>query len=103
MITPHYFKEVKIKIFNPDGTFLCEANEDTLNDLRVQIAENKLEGYTYEFEDKKGIINSNGQLSEWFYGMFDLMQIFFASLFRIQRGEKNNLKENEVYKKLLNS
>lgn len=104
MIQPHYFKEIKVKVFNPDGTLLCEANEHTLNDLQVQIAKNKLEGYTYEWEDKKGTINSKGELSEWFYGMFDLTQILFAALYRIraETEDRNDfLEQHPTYKKML--
>lgn len=83
-LIPRKFKRTEVSVYNPDGSFLCKANYHTLMDLQCQIAEQKLEGVTYEWEDKKGSIDSKGQLSDWFYGMFDLDQKMFAKLFRLR-------------------
>ena len=90
-LIPRKFKKTEVSVYNPDGSFLCKADYHTLMDLQCQIAEQKLEGVTYEWEDKKGsidskgqLIDSKGQLSDWFPGMFDLGQTLFAKLFRIR-------------------
>lgn len=103
MITPHHFKTPKINIFNPDGSFLCEADEYTLLDLQLQIIQEKAEGYSYEWNDNKGTINSNGELSNWFYGMFDFHQNMFALMIRARKGEevKMNEKFEKIYQNLL--
>ena len=103
MITPHFFKTPKITVFNPDGSFLCEANEYTLLDLQLQIVKEKAEGYSYEWNGKKGTINSKGELSNWFYGMFDFHQNMYALMFRARTGEEVKMSEKfaEVYKNLL--
>ncbi len=85
-LIPRKFKRTEVSVYNPDGSFLCKASYHTLMDLQCQIAEQKLEGVTYEWEGKKGSIDSKGQLSDWFYGMFDLDQKMFAKLFRLRTG-----------------
>lgn len=100
-IEPHYFKDTIVNVYNPDGSLLCEANYNTIMDLRFQIAQNKLEGFTYEWEGKKGTINTRGELSDWFYGMFDLEQDLMARIFRAQRGETTIETEDSVYNKML--
>ena len=99
MIKVRKFKNNLVKIYNPSGDLLCEANEYTLNDIQCQIAENKLEGFTYEWEDKKGTINNRGELSNWFYGMFDLTQKMYCKLFKLrsEKGYDGNM-EKEINK-----
>lgn len=100
-ITPHYFKENIVNVYNPDGSLLCEANYNTIMDLRFQIAKNKLEGFTYEWEGQKGTINTRGELSDWFYGMFDLDQHLMAKIFRAQRGDNVIEETDSLYNKML--
>ena len=86
-LIPRKFKRTEVLVYNPDGSLLCKANYHTLMDLQCQIAEQKLEGVTYEWEGKKGSIDSKGQLSDWFYGMFDLDQKFFCKLLHLRTGK----------------
>ena len=85
MIKVRKFKTCYVQVFNPDGSLLCLADEHTFMDIRCQIAEKKLEGYTYNFNGKKGTINNIGECSEWFKGMFDLDNLFFSKLFKLRK------------------
>ena len=99
MITPNYFKRNTISVYNPDGTLLCEADEYTLYDLMFQIALENAEGYTYEWEGNKGTISLDGELSNWFPGMFDLTQLLFSKLLNARHYKK--VVYCEKYKKML--
>ena len=71
---------------NPDGSLLIDrADENTFNDIRCQIAQQRLIGYTYAFEGNVGTINEKGECSQWFSGMFDLEEIFITKLFILSR------------------
>lgn len=60
-----------VRIFNPDGSLLCETdNLLQFNDIRIQIKDQKLEGYYLEFEGEKSIIDSNGGICNWMKGLF---------------------------------
>lgn len=53
----------------------------SLNDIRLQIVEKKLEGYYIVFRGEKIHINKSGSLEKWPKGLFDtldkqLMQLF---------------------------
>lgn len=95
MIKVRKFKNQLVKIYYPSGDLLCEANQDTFTDIRCQIAQNKLNGFTYEWEGKKGTIDNKGQLSDWFYGMFDLSQKMYSKLFQLrsEKGYSGNMEE----------
>lgn len=95
MIKVRKFKKNLVKIYYPSGDLLCEAEEHTLNDIQCQIAENKLNGFTYEWEGQKGTINNKGELSKWFYGMFDLTQYMYSKLFQLrsEKGYSGNMEE----------
>lgn len=60
-----------VKIFNPDGTLLCETDNDLqFNDIRIQIKDQKLEGYYLEFEGERSNIDSDGGVCNWMKGLF---------------------------------
>jgi hypothetical protein len=98
------FKRNEVTVYNPDGVVLCSADEYTIMDIQIQIAEQKLKGYYYTFETPdgeilRGTINENGELSEWFSRMFDLTQILFSKLYNVRKGTyQNELEErlNEI-------
>lgn len=90
MITPHYFKTTRVKVFTPDGTLICIADEHTLTDIQEQIARQNLDGYYIDFKGNKININSKGELAKWPQGMFDLSQVLFARLFRARTGKEVN-------------
>lgn len=62
-----------VKIYNPDGTLLCETNNELIfNDIRIQIKNQRLNGYYLVFEDKKYEINSDGELMNWPKNLFSI-------------------------------
>ena len=94
MIKVRKFKTCYVQVFNPDGSLLCLADEYTFMDIRCQIAEQKLEGYTYVFNNKSGIISPNGECYDLYNDMFPLNFLFSIKFF------KNNWEKdlNEVGK-----
>lgn len=86
MIQVRRFVEKTVRVMNPDGTLLIDrADENTFNDIRCQIAQQRLLGYTYVFEGNVGTINEKGECSQWFSGMFDLEETFLTKLFILSR------------------
>lgn len=83
MIKVRKFKTCYVQVFNPDGSLFL-ADEYTFYDIRCQIREQKVAGYTYKFNEQLGIIDSKGNCSEWFKGMFDLEELFLSKLYRIE-------------------
>ena len=74
-----------VEVFDPSGKSLGFLNEYEINNLRAQIAENEVAGYYLVFNDKKIEIQSNGFISEWPYGMFDMNEELIARMFRAQK------------------
>lgn len=75
----------EVEVFNPDDKSLGFVNEYEFNDLRVQIAENKLEGYYVMYNDIKHPIDKNGRIENWSQGLFDLFETQLSNLFRAGR------------------
>jgi hypothetical protein len=63
------------------------------NDVRIQIAKQKLEGYHFIINGTKHFINPNGSIQPYPHGLFDSADYQIADLFRIQR--KNNERTNQ--------
>lgn len=62
-----------VKIYNPDGTLLCETNNELVfNDIRIQIKDQKLNGYYLIFEGNKCDIDNDGQVIKWPRGLFSI-------------------------------
>ena len=62
-----------VKIYNPDGTLLCETNNELIfNDIRIQIKNQNLKGYYLIYEGNKCDIDNDGQLSRWPKGLFSI-------------------------------
>ena len=95
------FKTEKIKLFNSNNEFIGDLDENQIMDVQCQIAESKLEGYYYEWGEKRGTISPKGELSDWFSGMFDLQQILFAKLYKIRKGEYDDSLEERINKRVL--
>lgn len=53
--------------------FFATVNEYELNDIRIQIKETGAENFSVIFKDEHIPINSDGTLSSWPPGLFDLM------------------------------
>ena len=65
-------------IYKPDGTLLARScNSLALNDVRIQIMQKKLKGYTVtvDGQDIKAEINENGKIvPKWPDGLCDLFE-----------------------------
>ena len=103
MITVRRFKTCYVQVFNPDGSFLCTADEHTFQDIRCQIKEQQVAGYTYSFNSQLGIINSNGECLNWFKGMFDLDNLFFSKLFKLRKNYDLDAVNKQIDERVDNS
>lgn len=81
-----------VEVFTPADRSMGFVNEYEFNDLRVQIAKNELEGYYVLHNNEKLFISSDGHLSNWGTGMFDVIETQLSELFKAGRGKKLNLK-----------
>lgn len=63
-----------VEHFDPNGLSLGWLNQYEHNDLRIQIRENKAEGYYMMFEDNQFDINKDGKIvgpiPRGLYGLF---------------------------------
>ena len=55
-----------------------------VNDIRIQIAEQQLEGYYFRWKGERILINKHGRLSSWPKGFFDTWDNQMDSLMNIQ-------------------
>lgn len=85
--TVNKIKPQEVEVFNSDDKSLGFVNEYEFNDLRIQIAENNLEGYYVMFNDIKHPIDQNGRIEDWSQGLFDLFEIQLSKLFQAGRGK----------------
>lgn len=60
-------------------------NEYEFNDVRVQIAEKKLEGYYVMFRDEKINILSTGHCDNWPLGFYDQNEIMISKIFKARK------------------
>jgi hypothetical protein len=63
-----------VEAFTPDNISLGFINEYEFNDLRIQLKENKVDGYYLMFNDLKHQIDKDGRLPLWSKGFFDLQE-----------------------------
>lgn len=61
-----------VEVRNDDG-FSAKVNMWELNDIRIQIKNEKATGFYVIFEDHKILINERGALSHWPKGFNDLL------------------------------
>jgi len=62
-----------VEFFAPDETSLGWLNQYEFNDLRVQIMQSQVEGYTFEFENEIFDIDKDGRLPLWPKGFFEVI------------------------------
>jgi hypothetical protein len=74
-----------VEAFTPTNRSMGLVNEYEFNDLRVQIATHKLEGYYIKYNEKKHYIGKDGRLPFWSSGLFDLFEIQLSNLFKATR------------------
>lgn len=73
-IIPIDIQNPTVKIFNPNGTLLCETNNELVfNDIRIQIKDQKLSGYYIEINDEKSKIENDGMLTDWPRDLFTIL------------------------------
>ena len=66
-------EEPTVSLFTPNGVLVGEITSDLqLNDVRLQIKRQNLEGYYIEYEEEKILISSSGRLKGR-KGLYDLM------------------------------
>lgn len=63
-----------VEVLYPDGSSMGFLNEYELNEVRLQINKNHLEGYSVKFQDQIIPIDKNGWLQSWPSGFFDLIE-----------------------------
>ena len=68
-------------------------NYNEYNKVAIQIAENSLEGYSIHWNGKVINITTNGELSEWPYGLYDEDQKDFRELILVRKAKLENKKE----------
>ena len=81
------YKEIpiqKVEVFHPDGSLLANVTEHELYDIRLQIKNQEIDGYFVLYDDGKVIhhinIFTNGRLSDWPKGFFDLTDYYLCLL-----------------------
>ncbi len=74
-----------VEVFTPKGRSMGFVNEYEFNDLRIQIATHKLDGYYVKYNDKKYYINKDGNLPFWTSGLFDLFETQLSKIFHASR------------------
>lgn len=71
----HNIKEPECSLYDPEGNCLGVINTSViLNDVRLQIKRQNLEGYYVLFENHRIDIHGNGRLSYWPVGFYDIWQ-----------------------------
>lgn len=60
-------------------------NEYELNDIRIQIAKDKLEGYYVKWKNQVIPIEKDGKILTWPAGFYDLQEKQLAELFKLQQ------------------
>ena len=88
MIILREYRYPETKLYAPDNSYIgLIENEVEFNDIRIQVAREKAEGYYIVFEDKRVNILPNGDCDSWPKGFFDQEIRQLGILFKIRRGE----------------
>ena len=77
-------------LYNKDGFVGTCDNDHEVLDVRIQIAENKLEGYYFLWNNVHIFINSNGEYENYLNG-FDIIEIQLSHLLRHRLGKDTSL------------
>lgn len=73
----------RVDLFDKEDEIVAvDMNEYELNHVRIQIARKKLSGYYVTWNQKKISIRSDGELSEWPEGLFDIGEKQFIELLK---------------------
>jgi predicted ATPase len=68
-------KDTPCVLYDPVGEKVGEIESvEVLNDIRIQIAEHKLSGYTIKYKDLILVISSEGEIENWPNGFFDIAE-----------------------------
>lgn len=88
MIKINPYVHERVGLYNPDDEYIGSIGNDIeLNDVRIQIAQQKLEGYYIMFKDKRINLLPEGSCDSWPIGFFDKDLGQMATLIKIRRGE----------------
>lgn len=74
MVTVNNIQEQTAELFTPEGVSLGIINVWQFNDVRIQLKEQKLNGYYCMFYDEKCNLDSDGRCDNWPDGFFDLTE-----------------------------
>lgn len=72
-----------LEIYDPDNNSLGFVNEYEFLDIRVQIKELHLSGYSFIFKNQKFKIDKNGNLEYYPEGLLDTMSNYYAKLLNL--------------------
>lgn len=85
MVTVHNIQNKPVKVYTPSDELLVETdNELVFTDIRLQIGEQRLEGYYIVFEGKKVDIEPDGSIKKWPNGLFDIAITQMAKLISLR-------------------
>ena len=80
MITYKKIPTQKVEVYSPSGVFFALVNEHELQDIRLQIKNQEVDGWYIVFNSERIDINIKGQLSNWPKGLFDLTDYYLCLL-----------------------
>lgn len=87
MITIKRIKQAVCKLYSPKDVEIGVIDDIiSLNDVRIQIAQQGLEGYYLIWEDQKIPILPNGDVTKWPLLFYDDQQHQFYVLVSIRKG-----------------
>lgn len=97
MIQVRIIHPQQVHLYNPEGKCIGLVNEFEFNDVRIQIAEQKLEGYYVVHNDTLYRITQYGTIANWGTGLFDMIENQLSTLFKIQlKTIKKDSKPKEI-------
>ena len=80
------------ELFDPNHNSLgFVENELELNDVRIQIMNQQLEGYYFKFNNNIIPVYPSGKIDNWVTGFYDQQEQQLATLFRFGRKQKTTL------------
>lgn len=86
MIQIRDIPETTCELYNPDGFYVGDIKSHlSLNDVRLQIAREKLKGYYLKWNDKIIPIRENGELKHWDNGFYDELSTQLYELAKLRR------------------
>jgi hypothetical protein len=100
------FEKIEAKkwpVYTPDDILLGECNYLEMDDIRIQIVEQQLEGYYILFENyRKVFIDTYGLFDSHLDGLFDEDNKICTELVKAQSQAQLKIWNNEKLKKLEN-